>query len=60
MAMGERIHTSHGRDTVRGLGVLEVRFEVGEGVVREGGIHEGGAAGVLEESGFHGVVEMQR
>ena len=53
-------HTSHGRDAIRRLWVLKIRLEVGKGVVGEGGIHEGGAAGVLEESGIHGVVEMQR
>lgn len=56
----EKRHTSHGRDAIRGLRVLEIRLEVGKGIVSEGGIHEGGAAGVLEEGGFHGVVEMQR
>lgn len=60
MKMRERIHTSHGRDAIGRLRVLEIRLKVGEGVVSEGGIHEGGAAGVLEESGIHGVVEMQR
>lgn len=52
--------TSHGRDAVGGLWVLEIGLEVREGVISEGGIHEGGAARVLEEGGFHGVVEMQR
>ena len=39
---------------------LQVRLEVREGVISEGGIHEGGAAGVLKDSEFHGVKDMQR
>lgn len=58
--MRKQIHTSHGGDAIGRLGVLEVGLEVGERVVREGGVHEGGAAWVLEESGFHGDVRMQR
>ena len=57
---GDRAHTGHGQDTVGKLRVLEVGLEVREGVISEQGIHEGRAARVLEESGFHGVVEMQR
>jgi hypothetical protein len=50
----------HGRDTVGRLRVLEIRLKVWEGVVSEGGVHEGGATGVLEEGRLHCVVKMQR
>jgi len=55
-----RILTRHRGDTVGGLGVLQVRLEVGNRVVCEGCVHEVGAPGVLEESGFHDKVRLRK
>lgn len=42
--------TGHRGDPIGGLGVLQVRLEVGNRVISKWGIHEVGAPGVLEKS----------